>query len=83
MTAAGSLPLFFQFSMCTNILHYFPYSYSYAVQTKITYIVEYREPPGHDWQRLASDVEDTKFKVTKFTRKKDYYYRLIYYNDAL
>ena len=49
--------------------------FSYAVQTKITYIVEYREPPGHDWMRLASDVEGTQYKVTKFTRKKDYYYR--------
>ena len=51
--------------------------FSYAVQTKITYIVEYREPPGHDWMRLASDVEETQYKVTKFTRKKDYYYRCL------
>ena len=47
------------------------------MQTKITYIVEYREPPGHDWMRLASDVEETQYKVTKFTRKKDYYYRWV------
>ena len=45
------------------------------MQTKITYIVEVREPPGHDWSRLATDVEETQLSVTKFTRKKDYYYR--------
>ncbi len=50
-------------------------AWRYAVQTKITYVVECREPPGHDWVRLASDVEETQLKVTKFTRKKDYYYR--------
>jgi hypothetical protein len=48
----------------------------YALQTPIWYIVEQRTPPNLEWLRLATDVKETEYQVTKLDRKKDYYFRI-------
>jgi len=38
--------------------------------------VEQRIPPSLEWVKLATDVRDTEFKVTKYNATKDHYFRV-------
>ena len=45
-------------------------------------MVEQRQPPNVEWTRIAKEVEIPEFKVTKFDRKHDYYWRIRAANDV-
>ena len=49
---------------------------SYAFPTPIWYIVEKRQPPSLEWDKLATQVSDTFFKIPSITREKDNYFRI-------
>ena len=50
---------------------------NYAEQTKIVYIVEKREPPNTDWNRMGFDIEETTFQVSLWGTT------FLYYNGFL
>ncbi|XP_064598573.1 obscurin-like isoform X2 [Liolophura sinensis] len=49
---------------------------AYSKPSKIRYIIEKREPPSHDWTRVASNITDTRHTVKGLKPDKDIMFRI-------
>ncbi|XP_076459478.1 uncharacterized protein LOC143292788 isoform X2 [Babylonia areolata] len=54
---------------------------AYLKNTKLDYIIEYRDAPSRLWANLAENVADTTYKVTGLDPEQDYMFRVRAHND--
>ncbi|KAL8623451.1 hypothetical protein ACOMHN_061964 [Nucella lapillus] len=55
---------------------------AYMKNTRLDYVVEYRETSSRLWASLAERVPDTSYKVTGLDPEQDYMFRVRAHNDA-
>ncbi len=53
-----------------------------SVHVSHRYVVEQRLPPNANWERIGNDIQEPKFKVNKYNKKKDYYFRVKAVNEV-